>query len=125
MSSKTKNTINWVLAGLVAFIFLGSAFFKLTGAPEAVEGAKKFGLSAATFTSIGVVELVSIVLFLIPRTGVLGTLLLAAYMGGAIATHLEHGESIVAPVCIAAFVWVVAVVRFPELLSRITGKMTR
>jgi hypothetical protein len=121
MSSKTKNILNWVLAGLVAAIFLGSAFFKLTGAPEAVEGATKFGLTASTFTMIGVIELVSIILFLIPRTGVLGTLLLAAYMGGAIATHLEHGESIVAPVCISAFVWIVAIIRFPELRSRIMG----
>ena len=83
--------------------------------------AESFGISASNFTMIGVVELISVILFIIPRTAVLGTLLLAAYMGGAIATHLEHGQSIVAPAVIAAFVWIVAVVRFPELRSRIAG----
>jgi DoxX-like family len=122
MSTKTKNIVNWVLAGLVGFIFLGSAFMKISGGAEAVEGAKKFGIDAGSFTMIGIVELISIILFLIPRTGILGTLLLVAYMGGAIATHLEHGESIAAPVGIAAFVWIVAVVRFPELTQRIMGK---
>ena len=53
------------------------------------EGAKMaatFGLNASTMQMIGIVELISIILFLIPRTGILGTLLLAAYMGGAVAT---------------------------------------
>ena len=85
--------------------------------------AATFGLDASTMQMIGVVELISIILFLVPRTGVLGTLLLAAYMGGAIATHLEHGESIVAPCVIQAFIWIVAAFRFPELQSRLLGKM--
>lgn len=122
MTTKTQNIINWVLAGLVAIIFLGSAFMKLSGSEEAVKGATALGLSASAFKMIGVVELLSIILFIIPRTGILGTLLLAAYMGGAIATHLEHNESILAPCAIAAFVWIAAVIRFPELRSRIMTK---
>ena len=121
MSEKTKNIINWVLAGLVGFIFLGSAYGKLTGGAECSKMAESLGLNASTMTTIGVVELIAIILFLIPRTGILGTLLLAAYMGGAIATHLEHGLPIMAPVGIAAFVWIVAVIRFPELTQRILG----
>lgn len=84
--------------------------------------ATGFGLDASTFKMLGIVELISLILFVIPRTGVLGTLLLAAYMGGAIATHLEHGESIMAPCIITAFIWIVAVFRFPELRSRIMGE---
>ena len=122
MSSKTKNIVNWVLAGLVGFIFISSAIMKLTGGgPDGAKMAEAFGLSSSTMTLIGVIELISVILFIIPRTGILGTLLLGAYMGGAIATHLEHGQSIAAPVGIAAFVWIVAVVRFPELLSRISS----
>jgi hypothetical protein len=122
MSTKTKNIINWVLAGLVGFIFLGSAYGKLSGGADGIKMAESFGIGASNFTMIGVVELICIILFLIPRTAVLGTLLLAAYMGGAIATHLEHGQSIVAPAAIATFVWIVGVVRSPELLQRILGK---
>jgi hypothetical protein len=66
-----------------------------------------------------VVELTCLLLFVIPRTGILGTMLLSAYMGGAIATHLEHGQSILAPCFIQAFVFVVAFYRFPELRSKL------
>lgn len=121
MNSKTKNIINWVLAGLVGFIFVGSAISKLTGGEEALKMATGIGLDANTFRIVAIVELVSVILFLIPRTGILGTLLLAAYMGGAIATHLEHNQSVIAPAAIQAFVWIVAVVRFEELRFRLLG----
>ena len=119
MSSKTKNIVGWVLAGLVAALFLFSASGKLMPNEESLKMAANFGLDASAFKMLGIVELLSVLLFLYPRTGVLGTLLLAAYMGGAIATHLQHGESIVAPCVIQAILWAVAVFRFPELRSRI------
>ncbi|NBC05803.1 MAG: DoxX family protein [Bacteroidetes bacterium] len=123
MTTKTRNIINWSLAGIVGFIFTGSAISKFIGA-EAAEMAQGIGLDKSTFMFLGVVELLSVVLFLIPRTGVLGTLLLAAYMGGAIATHLEHGEPLMFPIAVQAFVWIVAVLRFPELTQRILDKRT-
>ena len=122
MDSKKRNILNWVLAALVAFIFISSATMKLTGSPEVLKMAEGFGFDKTTFTLIAIVELVSVVLFLIPRTGVLGTLLLAAYMGGAIVTHLSHGDSIVTVCIIQAFVWIVAIIRFPELINRFLGK---
>ena len=122
MSTKTINIINWLLAALVAFIFIGSAFSKLTANADALKMAENFGISAKTFTILGIVEIISVVLFLIPRTAVLGTLLLVAYMGGAIATLVQHNQPIMAPILIAAFVWIVAVIRLPELRSRLFGK---
>ena len=122
MSSKTKQIVGWVLAGLVAALFLFSASGKLMANEEALKMATNFGLDAGSFKMLGIVELVAALLFLYPRTGVLGTLLLAAYMGGAIATHLEHGDSIVAPCVIQAVLWIVAVFRFPELKSRIMSE---
>jgi len=122
MTTKTKNIIKWSMTGVVGFIFIGSAISKLTGGADALEMAQNIGLDAATFKVIGVIELLSVVLFTIPRTGILGTLLLAAYMGGAIATHLENGLPIMAPAAIQAFIWIVALVRFPELTQRILNK---
>jgi ABC-type Na+ efflux pump permease subunit len=122
MKTKTRNIINWVLAGVVGFIFIGSAASKFAGGVEALKMAENIGLNPSQYQIIAIVELLSIVLFIIPRTGVLGTLLLSAYMGGAIATHLEHAQSIAAPAGILAFVWIVTVVRFPELANRLLGK---
>ena len=115
ISEKTNKIIYWVLTALIAFVFIGSAIGKLTANEEALKMAANFELDAKTFTMIGIVELLCVLLFIIPRTGVIGTLLLAAYMGGAIATHLEHGESIIAPCVIQAFIFLVAFFRFPEL----------
>jgi hypothetical protein len=119
MTPKTRNIISWTLAGLVAFIFVGSAISKLTANTEALEVASKMGLNSTAYHILGVIELFAIALFLYPRTGILGTLLLVAYMGGAIATHLEFAQPLIAPIAISAFVWIVAVVRFPELTQRI------
>jgi hypothetical protein len=119
MSDKLKKIIYWVLTGLVAFVFVGSALGKLTADADALKMAEGFGLNAQNYTILGVIEIISIILFIIPRTGILGTLLLAAYMGGAIATHLEHGQSVIAPCVIQAFLWIVAIYRFPELKSRL------
>jgi hypothetical protein len=119
---KTKNILIWVLTGLVGVIFLGSASGKLMGSDFALKLASELGMAAATYRLLGIVELLSVILFIFPRTGILGTLLLAAYMGGAIAAHLMHGISIMPPAMIEAFVWIVAVVRFPELRLRLLGK---
>ncbi len=122
MNSKTKNIFNWVLTGLVALVFLGSAMGKLSANEEAVAMAKSFGASLEDLKILAIIEIASVLLFVIPRTGLLGTLLLSAYMGGAISAHFTHQLSIAAPAIILAFIWIIAVVRFPELLQRIAAK---
>ena len=124
MSAKTRNIIGWVLTAGIAFIFISSAIMKLKGGADGEKMAAGMGLNAEKLMLIGVVEIISIILFIIPRTGVLGTLLLAAYLGGAIATHLEHSLPITAPVIIQCVVWITAVIRFPELTQRIAGKLS-
>lgn len=121
MNSKTKNILLWVLTGMVAFIFLGSAYGKLTGAADAIAMASGFGISESAFKMLGIIELSAVVLFVIPRTSMVGCLLLVAYMGGAIATHLEHQQPIVAPIVISSFIWIVGFLRFPELSKKLVG----
>ena len=122
MTQKTKNILLWILTGLVGFIFIASAAGKLLANADALAMASNVGLTPNSYKALGLIELLSVVLFIIPRTGLLGTLLLVAYLGGAIATHLEHNQSIIAPIAIACFVWVVAALRFGELTIRIGGK---
>lgn len=119
MKTSKNNIIHWISAGLVGIIFIGSAMSKFLAGEETIQMAQSFGISIETFKILGIIELVSVILFIIPRTGILGTLLLAAYMGGAMATHLTHGQSILAPMIIEAIIWIAAVIRFPELKSRL------
>jgi hypothetical protein len=99
-----------------------SAISKFAANEEALKMASTFGLDLTANYTLGIVELAGVILFAIPRTGIIGTLLLAAYMGGAIATHLEHGLPVIAPCAIQAFIWIAAFVRFPELSNRILGR---
>jgi uncharacterized membrane protein YphA (DoxX/SURF4 family) len=115
MKPKTKKLIDRMLTGLVSLIFIGSACMKFFGSVEALETAINLGITPSTYLIIGIIEIICIILFIIPRTGIIGALLLIAYMGGAIATHLSHGVSFIEPFVISALVWIVAFVRFPEL----------
>ncbi len=123
MNTKTKTIIGWVLSGLLALLFFFSAYTKLFDtSTEAVKNAGALGLTISQMQVIGVIELLAIILFLIPRTGLLGLLLLAAYMGGAIATMLEHQQPVIIPAVVQAIVWIAATLRFPELSQRLLGK---
>ena len=113
--------LGWGLAGLICLLMLASAADKIIGSEHALEMSSSFGLSKDTYRALGIIEAGSALLFLFPRTGLLGTLLLASYLGGAIATHLQHQQSIVFPAILELFVWVAAVIRFPELTARIFG----
>ena len=120
----TKKLITWGLTGLVGILFLGSGAAKLMmieGSKEAAD-TLKMGIELSTLKSIALIEILSAILFLIPRTGVLGFGLLSAYMGGAIATHLTHNESVLAPCVILGFVWITTLVRFPEVGQRLFAK---
>lgn len=122
MTTKSRNIINWVLAGLVGLIFIGSGLGKIFAGDQAIQMAKDLGITAETVTVLAIIEIVLGLLFIYPRTGISGTLLLAAYMGGAIATHLQQGQPLIAPCLIEAFVWIAAMVRFPELSSRLLDR---
>ena len=122
MNPKTRNLTGWILTGLIAFVFIASAFMKLFGnEAEMQKNASGFGLSLATIKELGVLELICIGLFIYPRTSIVGTLLIAAYMGGAIATHLQHQMPLVTPVIIETVIFITAAVRFPELSKRLMG----
>ncbi|MEX6691001.1 DoxX family protein [Danxiaibacter flavus] len=119
MTQKTSKMTGWVLTIILALLFTMSAFMKLTQNATAIEQASSFGIDAHTYQFIGMIEIISLIFFIIPRTGVLGTLLLAAYLGGAIVTHLEHQEPVVMAVVFQTVLWITAIIRFPELRQRL------
>ncbi|PWJ53904.1 DoxX-like protein [Dyadobacter jejuensis] len=119
MSQKTMKIAGWVLTIILGLLFTMSAFMKITQNETALTQASEFGLDANTFLLIGIIEIVSLILFVIPKTAILGTLLLVAYMGGAIVTHLQHQQSIATAVIVQTLIWITAFIRFPELKQRL------
>lgn len=120
--SKTRKITAWVLVVLLTAIFLLSASTKFLaiGNPDAemYKNFIKWGLSG-NLMLIGAIELISAILFLIPRTSVIGMLLLTAHFGGAMATHLEHNEMSYIPVIatIIFLIWLAQYLRNPEILQ--------
>lgn len=106
MSSKVSRIIGWVLSVLLAALLMFSASMKLNMPAEMlVDWEKNYPASAAPI--IGVVELACAVLFLIPQTSVLGGLLVVAYLGGAVATHVGAQDGMwVSPVIFGVVAWV-------------------
>ena len=119
MKNKVIRLSGWILSGLLSLMFIMSAVMKIIKNDGAVEQATSIGINASTNQMLGIVEIISAILFIIPRTGVLGFLLLTSYMGGAIATHLQHGQSIAFVIVLQSLIWVAAGLRFKELRERL------
>ncbi len=126
MTSKTRTIIGWVLSGLIAAFLLFSASGKFMTDPKMAEMMAGLGITPDIAHMIGAIEIIATLLFLFPRTGVLGTMLLTAYLGGAIATHLEHPVAgpPTAAIVVECVLWITAAIRFPELTARLMGRTT-
>jgi hypothetical protein len=74
-----------------------------------VTGFEQLGWSASLSVPLAIIELVCLVLYVIPRTSVLGAVLLTGYLGGAVATNLRVGAplftNILFPVYVGLFLW--------------------
>lgn len=125
MSKKTIKITGWILTIILGLLFTMSAVMKLTLNETALAQASSFGIDATTYQFIGIIEIISLILFIIPRTGVLGTLLLVAYLGGAIVTHLQHQQSIAMAIIIQMVLWITAFIRFSELKQRLIPTKTQ
>lgn len=108
-----------VLSGLAVLFLLMDATIHVMRIPAAVEGTIKVGYSAGVLLPLGVIELVFLVVYVIPRTSVLGAILWTGYLGGAVATHVRIGDPlfshILAPMYVAAFLWLGLWLRDPLL----------
>ena len=121
--SKKRKVLNWIFVGIMSALFIMSATMKLMAGADA-EIAKNFvkwGLDGKLML-IGMGELIAAILFLIPRTSSLGVLLLSAHLGGAITTHMEHGEMFIPQAIMLLLVWVANYLRNPEMLASFTKK---
>jgi hypothetical protein len=81
-----------ILGGLPALFLLVDAVAKLARPQPVIEGTVKLGYEESIIVPLGIVLLVCTLLYLLPRTAVLGAILLTGYLGGAVATHARVGD---------------------------------
>lgn len=115
-----------ILSGLAVAFLLFDATGKLLRVAPVVEGTAQLGYPESTIVPIGVLLLVGVILYVIPRTSVLGAIYLAAYLGGAVATHVRVGSPLAThvlfPVYVAAFLWGGLALRSPRLVAVLLGR---
>jgi len=108
------NAVMYVCGALL----MGSAATKVAQIPAVLQQFQAIGYEGHRLIFIAVLEAFSATLFLIPRTRSLGLLLVSAYLGGAIAAHVGHGQPLAAvrPAIFLGVIWCVSWLRHPEIL---------
>jgi len=100
-------TIGWVLSGLMIAFLVMDAAMKLLALPVVLETQAPLGfVGAATARGLGVLLLACTLLYALPRTAVLGAILLTGYLGGAVATHVRVGDPLFSHVLFGVYVGV-------------------
>ncbi len=104
--SKKKLWAGRILSALPVLLLLFSGVMKLMKPAAVVQGFAHFGYPESLALGIGVLELACAAVYVIPRTSVLGAILMTAYLGGATATHVRIGDpSFFIPVILGVLVW--------------------
>ena len=107
---------DWGVSGLVILMLSFSAFAKLSGFPEVGKVMTGLlGFPAGTIVGIGWLEVFCVLIYAIPRTAVLGAVLLTGYLGGAIAAHVRVGDSFLSPLIGGGIVWLGIYLRHPRV----------
>jgi hypothetical protein len=107
ISRRTSLWIGWILTAMPIVLLAMGAVMVFAGSPQMLdEFVNRFGYRASFAPILGVLELACVILYAIPRTAVLGAIVMTGYLGGAIATHVRIGDpSFLVPLGLAVIVW--------------------
>lgn len=113
-----KRIAGWVLSALLsAFLIFASALGKFTEWEGKAEMFAQLGWKTDVMVKIGIVEVAIAILFLIPHTAFVAAILLAGYLGGAVATHVRVSEPFYVPILIGVVAWIALGLRDQRVFS--------
>jgi hypothetical protein len=114
-----RSWVGLIVSGLPTLFLLLDAIGKLIKPAAVVQGTVDLGYSENVIVPLGIVLLISTLLYIVPRTSVLGAILLTGYLGGAVATHVRVGNPIFThmlfPVYLGALIWLGLYIRDTRL----------
>ena len=113
-TSKIVNGISYLLQGTVSLFLALGAVNNIIKTETAILNAAFFGYTVESLTPLAIILLISVALYLIPRTAILGAVLITGWFGGAIATHIIHRDSTLffsMPVLFSMLTWGAIVIR--------------
>lgn len=105
-ASKKKLWAGRIVSALPALLILFASSIKLMKAPGVAEGFAKAGLPEHLIFTVGMIELLCVVVYVIPRTAVLGAIMMVGLMGGATATNVRIGDpSMIITILLGVLAW--------------------
>jgi hypothetical protein len=104
-ASRTSFWAGRVLSALVLLLFAFTSAFGLLKPEVAKQGFAHYGYPGGAFWRIIFVEIACAIVYAIPRTSILGAILLTGYLGGAVSTHVRAGEPFFLPIIVGVAVW--------------------
>lgn len=116
--SKLRRITGYVFSIVPSLLLALGGTMNVLKAEVAVQGAKEIGYADAVMLPLGIVTLLSVVLLLVPRTALIGALLITGFLGGAVGVHVRQGDpllNIVIPVIFASIIWIGLCMRNPKL----------
>lgn len=117
--SKANRITGWVFSAIVILFCLFDAFGKFAKPEAVIKGTVDLGYPETMITPIGIILLVCTILYALPKTSLLGAVLLTGYLGGAVATHLRVENPlfthILFPVYLGILLWGGLYLRSPKL----------
>ena len=123
LASKTAVRTGYGLSVLVVLFLIMDFTMKLLALPIVIQTQAELGYPAYLAQPLGIVLLICTVLYVIPRTAVLGALLLTAYLGGAVASHVRIGSPLFSHILFGVYlgliVWGGLYLREPRLQALI------
>lgn len=111
-----------IVSILCILFLLVDAIMKVINHPISVEGSVALGWPADEVQSIGIALLISTILYIIPRTAILGAILITGYLGGAIATMVSAGQPLYFASVFGVLVWAGLYLRDERLRALIPFK---
>jgi len=101
--SKKRLWAGRILSAIPVLFLLADGVMKLIKPAFVVEATVRLGYRESVILCLGIVLLTCVALYVIPRTSVLGAILLTGYLGGAVATHLRVGDPLFSPVLFPSY----------------------
>ncbi len=96
----------YVLSAIPILMLLLSASFKLSHPPQVMDMfVTQLGYQASTLLGLALLEIAVVVVYAVPRTAVLGAILMTGYLGGAVATHVRVGQAFLIPLALGISAW--------------------
>ncbi|HYY94469.1 MAG TPA: DoxX family protein [Pyrinomonadaceae bacterium] len=115
-TGKARRTVGTILILLTGLLLVASAGVKFAHVPSVAAQMSGWGFDRGKLTLVAALEIISGLLFLITPTRSAGLLVASAYMGGAVATHVQHGEPFLVPAVFLTLIWLSAYLRHPQVL---------